>query len=199
MNGEIRVHSAPGKGSCFKVSLPLKTQHKQIEHGRLAGRIVAIGGTLSDVEGTLSRYLDAETASTKPIKSLKAFENQILSKSADLPDVVILQDPDESWEPLRNALRKSGLPIIVVSTNADDSGDDLNIWAADLTTSGLVEAVTQVCENVITSEAEPVPPAGEPPSGQLILVAEDNVINQQILGQQLSILGFEVDFADDGK
>ncbi len=51
------------------------------------------------------------------------------------------------------------------------------------------------------AKSAPVPPSREEAleQGKLILVAEDNEINQKVIRQQLTLLGYAADIADDGR
>lgn len=68
--------------------------------------------------------------------------------------------------------------------------------------AGKVEASTEstpLTNNLITSPSAPVSREEALRQGKLILVAEDNDINQKVIRQQLTLLGYVADIANDGR
>lgn len=57
---------------------------------------------------------------------------------------------------------------------------------------------TQSTDSLSASTSDAVNLQESTPSEAKILIAEDNIINQKVLSQQLSVLGYQADFADNG-
>jgi len=67
--------------------------------------------------------------------------------------------------------------------------------------AGKVEASTETTPLVTSFKSAPVPMSRDEAlrQGKLILVAEDNDINQKVIRQQLNLLGYAADIANDGR
>jgi PAS domain S-box-containing protein len=67
--------------------------------------------------------------------------------------------------------------------------------------AGRVEASEEKAPLTDSHKSAPVPPSREEAlrQGNLILVAEDNDINQKVIRQQLNLLGYAADIANDGR
>ncbi|MBK9440074.1 MAG: response regulator [Comamonadaceae bacterium] len=215
MDGQIRVKSAPGAGSEFRVDLPLLQALAQVNQVSLAVpdltglHVVLVSQELTCT--TLAQsYLGSAGASVVVLPDLPAAQLRL----AELPPNSVL---------LMDAVGSSSLPVVAevvaparvvylvhraqndvapsaacvpvgpllylellrsVARASGQSGQDLADWADP------VRVVKQ-------RKAPSVQEAKR--TGRLILVAEDNETNRDVMQEQLRLLGYAAEVAEDGE
>ena len=220
MGGSIGVRSEVGKGSCFSFELPLPVAAAPLSpctSGALAGvRVLIVDDNptnrqvlaellttsgmrpqaVPDAHAALAE-LRAAAAQGDPYRAA-LLDHQIHSRDGmDGLDLAraIQADPALAATPLAmltstdrpsevSAAREAGVQVYVAKP----------VRAAQLraTLLGLVS------EAPPDDEAVPAAPA-RPVAGARILVAEDNAVNQQVITELLSRLGYACDVAGDGE
>lgn len=226
MDGEIGVDSEPEEGSTFhttitfpvvddpsiksdgldldglKILLAIEDGDmrdltpRYLEHWK--AEVVAIA-TLEDLEETAS----AASADEKPFDVIGLFSGQALSEQIDL--VGRLND-------MSNLASKR---FIVACAGRDRSErkpaeNTLYIDTNPLIREKLIRTVAAAAGRIspdVTYEEEDAPlkrakaPTVEEAkaAGQLVLFAEDNLTNQDVIGRQLNLLGYAYEVASDGK
>ncbi|MCU1729172.1 ATP-binding protein [Pseudomonas sp. 7P_10.2_Bac1] len=192
MNGSMRLVSEPGLGSSFTLHLPLE-QVRDAEHvsplGELAPTLVYVVSPLRELAecycGWLRRWgARAHLGAPRPGEVI---EGAVL---LELHPGAVQQVLEPEWPG----------PVVVAASdlsataNASDTG-----WQADLNS---LRDVHRALSKAQGARAETLLEAGvakqELKLNLSILVAEDNVINQLILRDQLEELGCTVTLASDG-
>lgn len=226
MDGSISVTSTPGKGSTFVLrlpfSIPLVTPHKEKQASLIVGLSCLVIGNGETLSGDLIAYLEDAGAAVRQVRTLEDAGEMIATLPAGLW-VWIVNTPSDSpvaLEALREVARMNAtidvrFVIVCHGHNRYPNQFDADRICIDgnvLTRSALLQAVAIAAgraryadEQVETAAARltPVPVALSREEARrqnrLILVVEDNEINQKVVMQQLSLLGFTADLAGEGQ
>lgn len=192
MNGSMRLVSEPGLGSSFTLYLPLE-QVRDKEHpspmGELAPNVVYVVSPLRELAecycGWLRRWgARAHVGLPKPGDVLKG---DVL---LELHPGAFIQRMEPEW---------TGPVVVAASDLSSPINPDNMCWHAELNSlqdvyHALSKAQGTRADTLLDAEAE----KHEFKLNLRILVAEDNVINQLILRDQLEELGCSVTLAGDG-
>jgi two-component system, sensor histidine kinase and response regulator len=224
MGGSIAVESELGQGSNFMVRIPFATDAQSDSGAELSTelegiRCLVMGGA-SELAQDLASYLAADGASVQ--RAANAGERRrwtqaqssgvavwVIETGDTAPDVTELTEAAR----LRSDL-SIGIVLIAFGPSqrkpATQAERFVLIDGNALNRQNLVKAV---CRAAGRSTREPEQPDSNlrlaekgPPTREesirqksLILVAEDNEINQRVISEQLRLLGFAVDVANDGR
>lgn len=201
MNGKLEVESSPGKGSLFRIQIPLRTFKNQ--HGILA-----------DVPA-----LPADTAYFTQQPQLPSVYRRLLKLQNDfLPlDVIdshsplsshILVDIDNFSEfkdllPKLSKMKNQGVTLGIITYAQGALQEKLTSqWQGPMLTHPFTpiqferfvqEMLGLSAEKLVVEHTAPL----EKLEGHLLLV-EDNNINQVVTGEMLTSLGLTFDIAEDG-
>ena len=226
MKGSIEVESTPGKGSVFTLtaSFPVAEEHRIKSDGLdLAGLNVLLLVRDDDVRELFSRYLrhwNAEVTLCGQIGRTKRLAPDAVAKGKPF-DVIVI---GSGWSPkkqadviasIRGAEGLAGTRFTVMAstrTKVDRMhiAETAIVDADPLRRARFIRAVAmaagraspevQFDEDVVAAKDRPAPSVEEAEAmGQLILVAEDDVTNQQVILRQLNVLGYAATIATDGK
>ncbi|NUU38418.1 ATP-binding protein [Pseudomonas sp. C2B4] len=190
MSGSIRVVSTPGLGSSFTLNvalerLPSVTDVKTLAEG-LHKTVYVYSPTLEMAEyiASWSRHWGAKTLMGKPADSDAA------------QDAVLIEV--YPYERRRICPEWKGARIIVSPQGCQEEQPSDSQWFVELNDlGGLCEALGQA-QGVVTSTQGLIDVEVPDRLDMKVLVAEDNVINQLILKDQLEELGCQVVLAGDG-
>ncbi|ALO41272.1 Sensory box histidine kinase/response regulator [Pseudoalteromonas phenolica] len=213
MLGSINVTSDLGMGSEFVVELPFSTDGK-VEYANkavLGQKSVVVLTDNPARKAIICRYLSFMGANTNAIDSIdEAAEFQ------HMPNLIWVLDGLEGMAPVNDQLRsllysleQNNQQVIVLSTMDESALNHANIFylnAAPLCKSSFMTSVMVAAGlhkpkqlkkatslnnflNVDKARAE----------NKLVLLAEDNVLNQQVLTDQLHLLGYGVEVAENGE
>ena len=215
MEGAIQVESAPGQGALFRVELPLacppiEPSDTASGFSRLATLLVqgesesrlALERLLRDwevplvVEPDLARALElALTASARGRAFALLLLEQTRMPAPDTPAGRILRDLiGRSAGAIR--LARAGLPPLAASPWHEVPSLALPVARDDLRRR-LVRILARVPDG--STPLASGTPAGRPRLGLRVLVAEDNTVNQAVIGGMLASLGCEVVMHADGR
>jgi two-component system, NarL family, capsular synthesis sensor histidine kinase RcsC len=192
MNGTMRLVSEPGLGSSFTLQVPLVQVKKNIEQslfGVLSPNIIFVVSPLRELAECYSSWLERWGART---------QIGIPKQSYTYGDAVLLElHPGAA----RNLLEPSwnGRTVIACSEVSGLITVKGLCWQADI--NSLQEVNRALCKAQGRQIGSPIEAKIYGPEcnlGLRILVAEDNVINQLILRDQLVELGCIVTLACDG-
>ena len=217
MDGAIGVDSRPGVGSTFWVELPLAVGEEkraiQAPGSLCHGRRIILAGAATGTAAVWRRYLEAWRIEFRNADSFAELRRQL---AADGPwDLVLLAHPlpDTALMDAARALRADARqPALITCLPQPDreirlalSGLGAQVVHGPLRQSGLLHAIAGALEG---SPARPARRAAdvdvievaEPArgSGQRLLLAEDNPVNQRVVAHMIERLGYQLDIVADG-
>jgi len=229
MDAEITVQSKPEQGSTFVIQMPFKTlpavEEDQYKATELAGLSCLIFGNHDGLGNDLAVYLTSSGASVEQVSDLAAARQNIRHMKSGLWLVVIdagHQEPplaelraafSERAETLhariephfiiikRGRRRQARVESIDMVTLDGDVMYRQSLMRAIALATGKAKPETEALPAVDKSAGKPASLSRDEAlkQGRLILVAEDNEINQKVIKQQLALLGYAADIANDGK
>jgi CheY-like chemotaxis protein/HPt (histidine-containing phosphotransfer) domain-containing protein/two-component sensor histidine kinase len=221
MGGSISVDSEPGRGSIFSVRIPLlRTQAAlapEEEPSPIAGLSCIVVGGAAGMSDDLAAYLSHAGASVARAQDLASASAAVAAQPRG-PSVWVIdaQGTAPPLEELRAAARPdAGDSVLVIGRGQRrrariEEPDIVTIDGNALTRRTFINSVAlaagrgKLDDTLINpgkgeSEFRPPERAQAARTGRLILVAEDNETNQQVILRQLALLGFAADIVNDGR
>ena len=219
MGGSITCKSQPGEGACFTLLLPAVVVKQPASDGSFVD-LDGLNLLLATNDRRLRSFLERDlTCRGAHVQMSGASGAAIASAAVQPPDVIITQSNVEeagNWllADIRAHPALSEVPIVVV--------DEPEHWMQDSESRGvshvhsnpfrpmeLRKRIAASCgraapDERISTELEGCPvdiPGIEQAEArlQLILVAEDNIINQEVIERQLNLLGYTALVANNGR
>lgn len=228
MRGEISVESTLGQGTRFHVDVafPIAAAPAQQKASLEGLKIVAVDAGEPALQIAM-RYLEGAGARVQRVTALSSLMSAQAGafKEDGEGSLVIIIGPDAEPEDveavttsLQNARPSERLSVLWLHPRALGGGSSLarrgvrTMRAHPLRRGALLTAVagahpvaTQFDVPPLMTRRVPVQALRDDEvaaiaraEGRIILVAEDNLVNQQVLRQQLAILGFDCDMASSG-
>ena len=226
MGGDIGVESELGNGSCFSTTVPHAMSDKkslQTENSDLAGLSVLLITEIEEYVEFLTSYLthwkaDIEVWDEREDAASRVVEATLNNESYDIV-VLGIDFEDQEQVELHDVFKSHAIfadtkyvfmhPYWRRGARLDGP-DIVTLDALPLRRPSLLTAVavaagraspeTKPDEERLESSKVKAPTVEEAEQlGQLILVAEDNLTNQDVILRQLNMLGYAADVADDGK
>lgn len=225
MRGNINVESEVGKGSIFTVNIPMKVAEKQPERTKFfdcSGLRILTMVSDDDIRPLISGFLSYDGADVSAaVGEENAFEKLISARDEGRPYNVFLIGSAWAHEEKIKLVDKvraiEGLEKTrFVFLNRDRARmhhqlppDTVEVASYPFRQSALLKGIGVVAGRAspdihhgpcAAEQAMATPPTIEEAAakGLLILVAEDNKINQDVIRRQLNVLGFAAELADDG-
>ena len=226
MDGKIEVESEFGKGSTFIVTLtiPIAENHAIKSDGHdLAGLNVLLVSDVTEVCELDAKYLQHWNADVTTFGEIEETKTMALdAASQQKPFDIIVLGSDWSLETraahIEAMLNEDDLAetryVLMTETRTKAERKDITntvyVESDPLRRAAFIRAVAvaagRASPDISYDEDEIVVEAAKPPTieeaeaaGTLILVAEDNLTNQNVIRRQLNLLGFAVEMTDDGK
>lgn len=227
MGGKITVQSEVGKGSIFTASLAFETlppaSHAREMLSDVAGLSCLVMGDPEGLAGNLAVYLESGGAKIECVRDLENAMRLIGGLDPGLWIVIIdTEGAKYSLDELRAKVRTPDVDVRFVVLERGQrrwprlsDGGVVEIDGNVLTRRHALKAVAlaagriKIEEGTQTKEkphAQPIHVVDNIPVSReeslrqrrLILVAEDNETNQKVIQQQLSLLGYAADIANNG-
>jgi PAS domain S-box-containing protein len=222
MHGQITVESKIGSGSTFSVELPIAKSGEvrtNTDEINLSGLRVLVATGVEALGMSATRYLQRWLADVVVAKdeSEASAQLDLAIKDNNPFDVVVLDfglDPDRQRAAMKQ-FPNAGVNFILLSSGQRRSAriegpDRVTLDGNPVRQVQLINAVAVAAgrasplvrpdvdeggvENVVALSVDEALA-----QGTLILLAEDNMTNQQVIGRQLTKLGYTCEMADDGK
>ncbi len=222
MGGHIDILSYEGEGTSFSVHLSLKMEEEPPRNyfSDLGGVKVLLIKEDNDVSWMLTSYLQhagADVISVNPNEAIDTCQRACHHIKEPVVVIDTEGDPDEAKtlrQKLRDQIKDVELRFVLVergrrryARNDEDDGMTLDLNAMHRMT--LVNAVAAVAglespiqdldiqNKVMLETSLSFDEAKE--KGKLILLADDNPTNRKLISQQLQMIGYFADTANDGK
>jgi PAS domain S-box-containing protein len=219
MGGAIRVESGPGRGACFIFTI-VAMAAPEVRPSHLTSPVSSLRGMraliVDDIEinrRILLHYTGLwgmqARATASPLQAL----NWI--KAGETFDVALLDyhmpgfDGLELVHRMRPFTVKRPFPILILSSVAISAADRelvAGTLVKPIKPSRLLDAVQELIDaaQAVPASLNPVPVSEFPRElGSAhplrVLVAEDNIVNQKVVGLLLGRLGYSADFAANGR
>ncbi len=218
MGGQIAVDSRPGEGTRFDVDVTFRIAPAEVTRPRLDDMEVVTVDSADGALGIAARYLEGAGASIVRVDTLGALARHVPTAKKRIILLLGADAESEDVEAISAALQRMGsdhlssivwlhrgatgsLPVRSavwpVRANPMRRGD---LFAAVTKTGGTregdgMEVIARYQERLIDPNAAVQAARAD---GMVILIAEDNKVNQEVLRQQLAILGYDCDIASTG-
>ncbi len=214
MFGQIKVSSEPGLGSEFVVTLPLSVaeESKTENRGRLAKKRVALYSDDENNAKQLSKYLSFIGADVIQFKEL----NEESERWQHSPNLIWLLDTVAGIDKVNAIIRSISYDLdenkqqaIVLGKLTEAKLNHKSIYYLNsqplcktaLFNSLLIAAGLQQPKKLKPKRDLSIHPsiADARKNNQLVLLVEDNLMNQQVIIDQLHLLGYAAEVADNGE
>ena len=226
MGGTIDLESTPGEGSVFSVNvtMPVAEKHAIKSDGHdMGGLNLLLVVADEEVRGLVARYLAHWGAAVTQAGEIAATASLALEAAGDgTPfDVVVL---GSAWDSQRHAsvctsiaespgLSDTRFVLLTTDRVRDRTAAIENavfVESNPLKRAKFIRSVAVAAgraspevdygDEIIDLGAAKAPTVAEAADqGRLILVAEDNVTNQDVIQRQLNLLGYAAEVVDDGR
>lgn len=216
MYGEIQVQSTVGVGSCFQLQLPLRrsSQSQPTDPQLLAGLYLRLACPQPESATAIQSYLRYAGANLQLLPDAPSQWPALAETlSPQQPEIWLLQATETAFEQELLWQLLTGRPLTIIQLSSKpELGESLHprlqhLHCAPLCRSQLYEAVLLASGRLQATAVSPLAtnllPVPERQlaltTRQLILLAEDNEMNRQVLLAQLEALGYTADVAVDGQ
>ncbi|CAM3922422.1 MULTISPECIES: hybrid sensor histidine kinase/response regulator [Pseudoalteromonas] len=213
MLGSISVTSNIGIGSDFVVELPFSTENKikYAHKNTLKDHRVVLVTEHPTRKQTLNRYLSFMGARTITAQTVEEIEQH-----QDTHGIIWVLDGVDTMDKTNSLLRRllytledNNQQVVVLSKLDQTAINHKNIFylnAAPLCKSNFMMSLLVAAGLHIPREVKPVKTLNNylnieqaRDENKLVLLVEDNILNQQVLTDQLHLLGFGVEVAENGE
>ncbi len=226
MGGTIDVTSREGAGSTFSVTLPLDVadgEPIEVDEPDLDGLKIVVAAKEGKGRDFIEAYLASRNAESSRQEELAGLPDGMFggSESDVAPDIVVFasvwsaEEVERAMEAVREAAPNGDIRFVILTRDRTRKlgliPPDMIVVADDpLRRSsflrGVAMAAGRASPDVDDRDTGTVEAVREAPTvaeaearGELILIAEDNLTNQDVISRQLKLLGYTAEIADDGQ
>jgi len=226
MGGKISVESELGSGSTFSiiVTLPIAKEHAIKSDGHdLAGlNVLFIGDDAEEreLDANYLRHWNADVITLGEIEEAKTMALDAANKEKPFDIIILgsawpLEDRAAHIEAIQNEDDLAGMRFVLMTetrTKAErkEITNTVYVESDPLRRAPFIRAVAiaagRASPDISYEDEDAVVEAVKTPTieeaeaaGTLILCAEDNMTNQNVIRRQLNMLGYAVEMTDDGK
>ena len=215
MHGKLSAISTEGIGSEFIIEFPLHLAPEPSDRSlpvlpNIEGQQVLVVTDRINCATILQTYLGSAQANTTVIHSVAELQSHLTKLS---PPPVIIYDRLSFETALDTSQLPAGIPIIEITEKLEDSNAEASLKLSDwplfyydlihvvAVASGRLSATSLVHlqDHARVEAANPTSVEEALQRGQLILLAEDNETNREVLMEQLRLLGYAAESAEDGE
>ncbi|MCB8746069.1 PAS domain-containing protein [Rhodoferax sp. U2-2l] len=215
MQGHITVRSEPGVGSEFMVELPLQpvappsTARPTVLPDLTGVQVLVISSHLASLT-MLQAYLGSVGARVLPLPDSPTAQQALAAGDDTTVCLIDMSAPDAN---VTDAVDLTRWPVVRLwpRRTPADATTGIHVPCRPLLYLELLQGVAIACGRLTTPPAAPAAPwqptrqrpapsvSQAMASGQLILLAEDNPTNRDVLQEQLRRLGYAAETACDGQ
>jgi PAS domain S-box-containing protein len=221
MAGEIGVDSKPGFGSTFHATLSFSiTDEPSIKSDGLDldGLKVMLAIDDDDMRDLIPRYLERWGAEVMAISDPDKLEETALASPADVTGLISRQPlaaQIATVERLNNLPGLASKRFFIACAGRDRTGRkaientmyiDMDPLIREKLIRTVAAAAGRISADIVYEEDDAPARKAKAPTvaeaeaiGQLVLFAEDNLTNQDVIGRQLNLLGYAYEVANNGK
>ncbi len=188
LSNDLAIYLQSAGATVEQVS-DLSAAHQRIQnlHPGLWLVVIDAGPQTPSIEELRAEF----SARSNAIKGAAKIESDVLQSGIEARFIIIK----------RGRRRQARIEDIDIVTLDGDVMYRQSLLRAMAIAAGRVEANEEKVSFTDLRKSAPIPPSREEAvwQGKLILVAEDNDINQKVIRQQLNLLGYAADIANDGR
>lgn len=209
MGGDISVESSPGKGATFTVTLPLERVASSVPPSNIFDGITC-ALCLSDlpIMDYIKRHLEFDGASVSIIEG----DDLLMDRALSPEPIWILDHATVEGSGVDSNILEGDGGIIILGAEASAVTSSLihNVVAYPNPAIGVRKAFAALSGRVLPNHMEALPvddiPRRQVPSiksavdhNQLILAADDNATNRDVIKRQVARLGYAMMMVEDGR
>lgn len=209
MDGKIWVESVPGQGSTFHFTVKLEIDHDTSSHtpNQLSAQLIV---HLLESESVQQKALAGMLSDLKIHSQTSADYQSFLRLPHDShPRLLVIdaQMPELTEDEIKKIIHQAAMPVIVLIDMADQpqwhSSPHLQTLTKPFTPSSLTDAISNAIgalQPILPQTAAAINNANEKKiSGAHLLLAEDNLMNQELIVELLAKAGVKTTCANNGQ
>ncbi|CAI1820377.1 Sensor kinase protein RcsC [Serratia fonticola] len=196
MGGELSVTSELGKGSVFRLSLPLSLGTAQADRPLFNGERVCALVMMPECRAYLTRVLTAWGLEVESYQHPAQIDNKALAAL----QILVLWGDRTTWHPNdENRLVEEAAWVI----DCSNEGPQIPLATGRVLSTSVygLKGLAYALRHSLQGQSLPLREQGEQalPRALRVLVAEDNPVNRRLFAEQLRLLGCTVCLVEEGE